>query len=59
VTHFLTGKFAKMKKDETAVRSTESLINNPMRVLFTCPHGGRVEFSPFRDDSNVTWIILE
>jgi hypothetical protein len=42
-----------MKQAETSLRSTVSLINNPIPVLFTCPHGGRVEFLPIRDDSNV------
>jgi N-formylglutamate amidohydrolase len=42
-----------MKQDETALHGRESLINNPLPVLFTCPHGGRVEFSPSREASNV------
>ena len=45
--------FVKMKKYEPALRGTESLINIPIPVLFTCPHGGRVEFPPHRVESNV------
>ena len=40
---------------ERSFRNTVNLINNSIPVLFTCPHGGRVEFLPIRDDdSNVT-----
>lgn len=42
-----------MKQAETSLRSTVGLINDPFPVLFTCPHGGRVEFLPIRDHSNV------
>ena len=43
-----------MKQDETALRGAGNLNSVPFPVLFTCPHGGRVEFSPVRDDSNVS-----
>lgn len=43
-----------MNKYEPDLRGTESLTNIPMPVLFTCPHGGRVEFSPHRVASNVS-----
>jgi hypothetical protein len=43
-----------MKQDEATFRITKSLINVPIPVLFTCPHGGRVEFSPSREESNVS-----
>ena len=42
-----------MNSDRIDVRSTGSRIDISMPVIFTCPHGGRVEFLPKRDGSNV------
>lgn len=38
-----------MKQDPGAFDSKIIRNNIPMPVLFTCPHGGRVEFSPSRE----------
>jgi N-formylglutamate amidohydrolase len=40
-----------LKKDEKHVHSREILHNDRLPVLLTCPHGGRVEFTPTREDS--------
>ena len=42
-----------MNKEETALRRIERKIDIPMPVLLTCPHGGKVQLLPRRDESNV------